>query len=177
MPKDDDAAPPVRGNRGLRIALAISVALNLAVAGLVIGVVLKGPPMPPMAVRDLGFGPFAGALTDDDRRVLRDAFLARKPDLRAERRAMRADLAAVSGALRADPFVPEVLQAALERGAARTVDLLKVGQGLLLDHVLSMTPEARHALADRLDAAMARGPRGGRNPDARGEDGRGEESP
>ncbi len=160
MPKDDDAAPPLRSGRGLRIALAVSVALNLAVAGLVIGVVLKGPPMPPMALRDLGFGIFASALTDADRRALRDAFMARKPDLRAERRAMRADLSAVSAALRADPFAPDGLQDALERGAARTLDLLNVGQDLLIDHVLAMTPEARHALADRLDAAIVRGPRG-----------------
>ncbi len=167
MPKDDDGGAPVRSGRGLRIALALSVALNLAVVGLVIGVALRGPPMPPMAVRDLGFGPFAAALTEDDRRALRDAFRSQKPDLRAERRAMRADLEAVSVALRADPFAPEDLKAALARGAARTADLLRVGQGLLLDHVLAMTPEARQALADRLDAALARGPRDGRGADTK----------
>lgn len=155
MPKDDETpAPPSRPGRGLRIALAVSLALNLAVAGVVVGAVVHGPPGPPAMVRDLGFGPFAAALTEGDRRALRDAFLARRPDLRVARRAMREDLAAMSAALRADPFRPEDVRAAMDRGALRTAELLAVGRTLLIDHVLALTPEARRAMADRLDEAL-----------------------
>lgn len=165
MPKDDDLPAPPRGGRGIRIALAVSVALNLAVAGAVVGALLHGPPMPLTAVRDLGFGLFASALTEDDRRALREAFIARKPDIREARRAMHEDLAAVAAALRADPFRPEVLRAAMDRGAARTLDLLKVGQSLLFDHVVAMTPDERLAMADRLDEALRRRGPGGRDGD------------
>jgi Heavy-metal resistance len=157
MPKDEETpALPLRPGRGLRIALAVSLALNLAVAGVVVGLVVNGPPGPPAMLRDLGFGPFAAALTESDRYALRAAFLARKPDLRSARRAMHEDLAAVSAALRADPFRPEDLRAAMNRGAARTEELLSVGRMLLIDHVVSLPPEARRAMADRMDAALER---------------------
>lgn len=162
MPKDDElpAPPPTptppRPGRGLRIALAVSLALNLAVAGAVVGALLHGPPGTPAMVRDLGFGPFAAALTEGDRRALREAFLARRPDLRTARREMREDLAAVVAALRADPFRPEDVRAAMDRGASRTAELLTVGRTLLIDHILAMTPEARRAMADRLDGALQR---------------------
>lgn len=170
MPKDDEtpAAPAPaapRPGRGLRIALAVSLALNLAVAGLVAGLVLRGPPIP-MMVRDLGFGPFAAALTETDRRALRAAFHARRPDLRAARQGMRTDLAAVSAALRADPFRPGDLRAAMDRSAARTADLLALGQTLLVDHVLTLSDEARRAMADRLDEAIRHQDRG--RPDGAG---------
>lgn len=170
MPKVDEATAAARPGRGLRIALALSVALNLGVAGVVLGALLHDRPRSAAAVRDLGFGPFTGALTDDDRRSLRAAMLARGPDLRAARREMRDDMAAAVAALRADPFVPEAFRRALDRTAARTVRLLEAGHGLLYDHVVAMTPAERLALADRLEALRDR--RGG--PDRRGgKDGRG----
>ena len=65
--KDGGATPAAgvaaaRGGRGVRIALGISVALNLLVVGLVAGAVLRdGGPRERM-VRDLDFGPFTEAL-------------------------------------------------------------------------------------------------------------------
>jgi hypothetical protein len=80
-------------SRALRIALAVSVALNLAVVGLFAGMALHhggfGPDRD--GVRDLGFGPFTEALSREDRAALRQAFLAKAPDLRQARREMMAD--------------------------------------------------------------------------------------
>ena len=41
-------------------------------------------------VRDLGFGPFTEALNREDRAALRQAFLAKAPDLRQARQRVRA---------------------------------------------------------------------------------------
>lgn len=158
IPPPSPTAPRAPG-RGLRIALAVSVALNLAVVGVVAGALwrMDGDGRPPSAVRDLGFGPFAGALTDEDRRELRRAFLGRAPDLRETRTAMRQDMAAVLAALRADPFSTDGLRAALDRATARTVDRLALGQDLIFDRISAMSPEARRAFADRLEQGLSRG--------------------
>ncbi|MGL5361762.1 MAG: periplasmic heavy metal sensor, partial [Bosea sp. (in: a-proteobacteria)] len=95
---------PTSSSRGLRIALALSVALNLAVVGVVGGALLRrddgaqGRGM----VRDLGFGQFNQALTPEDRAELRQRFVRQAPGLFHDRKAMRADLDALLAALRAD---------------------------------------------------------------------------
>ena len=67
------AAPPARGPRWMRIALAVSLALNLAVAGVVAGAILRDGN--PRTRQDFGLGPLSEALTREDRRALREAFL------------------------------------------------------------------------------------------------------
>jgi uncharacterized membrane protein len=149
------------GGRWLRVALAVSVAINLAVAGVVAGAWLRDGPPRGGGVRDVGFGPYAAGLTDDDRAALRRALIARGPDLRAARAAMRDDMAAVVAALRAEPFDAEAMTAAMERGTARVAEFAGLGRLLLVDHAAAMTPEARAAFAERLEsAANRRGPPG-----------------
>ncbi len=142
-----------RPTRGLKIALALSVALNLLVAGVLAGAALRGGPD-----RELGFGPFAAALTEDDRAALKREFRARMPDLREMRRGHRQAMAGVLAALRADPFDPAALEVAMDAAAARMGDRLRIGQDLLADHLGAMSPADRAAFADRLEAA-ARGRR------------------
>ena len=72
-------------------------------------------------------------------------------DRRDMRREERADRAALVAALRADPFDPEALDDVAARMQARTLARLDLGQQLIRDHVLAMTPEQRRAFADRLD--------------------------
>lgn len=158
-----------RGGRWQRVALAVSVALNLAVVGVVVGSRLRDEPARPVALRDVGFGPYAAALTEEDRAALRRALSARGPELRGARSAMRADMAEVAALLRADPFDAAALRQVMERGAARSAEVIALGRLLLLDHVRSMTPEARRAFADRLDEAARRGPPGRMRPEGRPE--------
>lgn len=149
------------GGRWLRIALAVSVAINLCVAGVVAGAWLRDGPPRGGGVRDVGFGPYAAGLTEDDRAALRRALIARGPDLRAARMAMRDDMAAVVAALRADPFDAAAMAAAMERGTTRLAEFAGLGRSLLVEHAAAMTPEARAAFADRLEtAATRRGPPG-----------------
>jgi uncharacterized membrane protein len=149
------------GGRWLRVALAVSVAINLAVIGVVAGAWLRDGPPRMAAVRDVGFGPYAAGLTDDDRAALRRALVARGPDLRAARAAMREDMAAVVAALRAEPFEAAAMTEAMERGTARVAEFAVLGRSLLVEHAAGLTPAARAAFADRLEAAAnRRGPPG-----------------
>ena len=56
--------------RGLKIALALSLAVNLAIVGLVVGAMIGFGPMGDRddpRLRALGLGPFAMALSREDR--------------------------------------------------------------------------------------------------------------
>lgn len=144
------------GGRWLRVALAVSLAINLAVGGVVLGAWLRDGPPRGAGVRDVGFGPYAAGLTDDDRAELRRALIRRAPDIRAARLAMREDMSAVVAALRAEPFDAATMAAAMDRGTARIADFAALGRSLLVDHAAAMTPQARAAFADRLERAASR---------------------
>lgn len=143
------------GPRWIKIALAVSVALNLAVAGLAAGAWLReghGRSMP----RDMSFGPFTEALSDLDRRELRRAFGDRGPGFREARQQMRVDLAALLASLRADPFDPAATEAALTVVARRTTERLDLGRDLITGRILAMTDAERQAFADRLERGLKR---------------------
>ena len=170
------ADPATRARRWKRAFLGLA-AVNLLALGLVGGMIVKGPPMPDRAVRDLGFGPFAGALEEADRRALRKAFFAEAPGLRDMRKAMREDLQGVLAALRADPFDPGALDRALQAQQARLEGQMALGQRLLRDRLVAMDVPARRAFADRLEKSVSRKGRDGegRDREGRGHDERGGE--
>lgn len=145
------------GNRGLRIALAVSVALNLAVLGTFAGAML-GPdgPRSHRNPADLGFGFYTEALLPEDRAELRRRFIASRPQIVEQRRAMRLDLDAVLVALRAEPFDPAFLDTALKAQTERLESRLVIGQTLLRDFLVDLPADARRAFADRLEAATTR---------------------
>lgn len=148
------SAPP-KGGRGLKIALAVSLALNLGVAGLVLGAVLHGgPDMHGPRDRDLGFGPFAEALSPDDRKALRRELVERMPELKSMRAQIDADLGQMLTLLRAEPFDPAALRDVMARQRARLEGQLSLGGTLLADHLAGLTQAERLAFADRLEAAM-----------------------
>lgn len=157
-------APPQKSLRGLRIALGVSVALNLLVVGVVAGAILRdGGPRDRM-VRDLDLGPFTEALSPDDRAAMRREFVARMPEMGEARRAMRAEFRDLLALLRAEPFDPEAMRQVMTGQRARMQERVDLGQELLLQRLESMTPDARQAFADRLEDRLRRGLRdGGRN--------------
>lgn len=159
MPMDDPVMPaPATAPRWMRLALVVSLSLNLLVAGAALGMLLRGGP-PPVAVRDLGFGPFAAALSPEDRVELRRAWLARTQGAGDGRRAMREDMRALLDILRAEPFDPEALRVILARGEERTAKRLELGLSLIHDRVTALSQAERLAFADRLEREMRRGPR------------------
>lgn len=150
-----DRAEPGRGTSRLtRIVLVISLALNLAVVGLVVGTALSGTfgDRPPRSF-DFGLGPVARALEPDERRAI-GAALRRDAGLRDMN--LRGRAQDMIAALRAEPFDPEVLQSLLAAQRAHTARLQDAAQAALLDQIVQMTPERRAAFADRMEEAFSR---------------------
>jgi hypothetical protein len=151
-------AAPTRPPRLLRIVLILSLALNLLVAGLVLGALLGGRDrMPPHRV-DVSLGPLGRALTPPDRLAIaaevrgRSEFRPLAPSER--RRAMAETLAA----LRAQPFDPDALSAVLAAQRAAGTEALEIAQEVLVKRVSEMTAAERAALADRLETETRRSP-------------------
>ncbi|GHC54519.1 periplasmic heavy metal sensor [Neogemmobacter tilapiae] len=151
----DPVAKPPR-NRW-RMAFFTLLAVNLGVMGLMAGAVMRdGGPRERM-IKDLAFGPFTEALSEEDRKELRQGFLRKLPDFRADRMAMRADALALIGVLRADPYDPAALRAALDQVQGRMQSRVAVGRDLLLERIDAMDVAARQAFADRLEAGLRHG--------------------
>lgn len=147
-------SPPTT-SRGVKIALAVSVALNLAVAGLAAGAWLRDGPRGGMP-RDMSFGPFSEALDDADRKSIRRSLLERVGEFREQRKAAKAEFEALLVALRAEPFEPAAMQAALAAIEARNSERLELGRTLIETRLIEMSPEARRAFADRLEKGLRR---------------------
>lgn len=146
--------PPAATGRGVKIALAVSVALNLAVAGVVAGAWLSDDGPRSGMPRDVGFGPFSEALSPQDRRALRKALFDRAPEFRAGREAARAEFETLLAALRADPFDPAALTTALSAVEARNADRLELGRSLIETRIVQMSEADRLAFADRLEKGL-----------------------
>jgi uncharacterized membrane protein len=149
-----------RSGRGVKIALALSLALNLAVVGVVAGAYLGrdgggGDHTP--ALRSLGLGPFAIALDRDHRADLRDRIEGTGVSLRDDRRAIGRALRDVQQALVAEPFDRAQADAALAQSRGLVVGLQETGHTALLDLVEDMTPAERVELAEQLNRVMRRG--------------------
>jgi uncharacterized membrane protein len=139
----------------MKVALAISVALNLAVAGLAAGAWLREGPHRGMP-RDMSFGPFTEALSPSDRRELRRAFGDRMPNFREARRETRVELEALLATLRATPFDPAAAETAMEAIARRTTERLDLGRDLIATRIMAMSDAERLAFADRLEQGLKR---------------------
>lgn len=149
-------ADAVKSQRKLKIALAVSLALNLCVAGVVAGVVMRDGP-PHRGGFDYGLGPLNEALDKEDRKAMRKAFVKRHPEIRDSRQEAKAEFQAVVTAMRAEPFDPAALDAALAAVAARNQSLLDTGRALVGERLKSLSPEDRAAFADRLEKRLTEG--------------------
>jgi len=125
-----------------RIVLVISLALNLAVVGVVGGFMVRssGDKGPPRSF-DVGLGPIGRALDREDRRAI-GAALRNAPQLRA------------------DPFSEAALVVVLEVPATRVAAVRETAITALTNRIVGMSVADRHALADRL----AENGRGSRKP-------------
>lgn len=141
--------PKPRLSLTLRVVFALSLALNLLVAGVVIGAWWRG---------GLHDGPRAGGTAA--------ALYLALP--REERRALRAELRStidrdslrlrdpLMAALRADPFEPEAVAALLVAQSDAMAQAQTRMRALWLDRIAGMSPQDRAAYADRLQAVWAR---------------------
>lgn len=150
----EDSTPSQKPNRMWRIALVLSLALNLAVVGIVVGSYASGRvgDGPPRSF-DLGLGPVSRALLPEERREigrnLRQNRVMRDVDLRA-----RVD--GMSAVLRAEPFDPEALRVLMDDQAAQISNVQAKAQDAFLAQIAAMTPERRRMFADQLLQEMSK---------------------
>ncbi|MBV1867385.1 MAG: periplasmic heavy metal sensor [Marinosulfonomonas sp.] len=144
-----------------RVLLFGSLAINLLIVGMVAGAVFRnsGEATERQLLRDMGFGFFGAALTQDDRRVIGRAMAKRSDDLRANRKDFRAQMAQFLDALRAIPFDSEAVQAHSTGLQSKIAERQAVGQNALLDRIAAMSDQERAVFAKRLERSMKRGPR------------------
>ena len=151
--------------RWMKVLLAVSLAINLGVLGLVGGAALRGAgDRGRPDVRDIGFGPFSDALSPQDRQELRRAFLHDGGNPRAMRQMMRAEVGTLLQVLRSEPLQEADLRAAFSQFQQRGQERLELGQRLLADRIIAMSPQDRARFADRLEQMMARGGPGNARP-------------
>lgn len=154
--------PERRAPRWMSLLLVLSLAVNLLIAGIVIGSVATRdrdrPGGRPDLAGDLGRTPFVAALDRGDRRALARALMREAGPLRESRSELKARFESLLAAIRAEPFdraSVERLIADQRHAAGRRQEL---GERLLLDYLEGLTPEARRAYADRLDRSIRRAP-------------------
>ena len=145
----------------MRVLLVVSLALNLLVAGVVVGHVVRDGDhgRGPRPV-EIALGPFARAMDAGDRRAILES-LRGNPDLQPLSRDQRAAaFGEILATLRAEPFDRARAEAALSAQAQRVQGLERALQGALLDRLAALTADQRVAFADRLQAELDHGPPG-----------------
>lgn len=149
-----DARARGSGRRWLRRGvLTVSLALNLLVVGVLAGALWQRGGWPPEAAGRPSAPAYLAALEPADRAALREGWRAQGPDMRRLRAERRNDMAALVASLRAEPFDPASLEAALAAQASRLAERQALSRALLAERVAAMTPAERAAYADRLQAA------------------------
>jgi uncharacterized membrane protein len=140
----------------LKAVFALSLALNLAIAGAVIVSFVKmggGHGAAHARMEALG-GPLTRALSKEERRELGQQMRTMLRDGREDRVSNRAILEDLLVALRAEPFDRAAVADHMARQRGFVLQRMELGQGLLLDRLEGMSPEARAAFADRLYAGL-----------------------
>ncbi|MFB2531191.1 periplasmic heavy metal sensor [Paracoccus sp. p3-h83] len=140
----------------MRLALIVSLAVNLLVAGIVVGGLTGRLHHPPPPLGEVNLGAFTPALTDDDRKAIRERAAHEGLSMREVMRTARAEQAALIAALRAEPWDREAIVGLLGQIRSRAAARLDLGSRLVLERLDSMSPGERKALADRMEAAAER---------------------
>ncbi len=161
---DDGITRQKATGRGLKILLVLSLAMNVAVVGLVAGAVVRNDGWPergkrPPALNAFG-APYMLALPRDDRRQIFTKLRSELGRDIPDRQHRRAQYAEVLNALRAQPFDVAVLAQAVRQQAETTVSVQKAGQGAWLELVSDMTDQERMDYAYAVEEILRRGPKG-----------------
>ncbi len=146
---------PSRGRRWLVVALVASLGLNLAVAGLVAGLLLHGPPP---GARSDGLWRYGAELPEPFRRDLGRAMRDDRGAWREPRERLRAQRAALADALEAEPYDPAAVARVFRAERDLVGRLADSATGLLLEQIARMDPAERAAYAEALRRDRRRGP-------------------
>ncbi|MBT0958781.1 periplasmic heavy metal sensor [Alphaproteobacteria bacterium KMM 3653] len=166
---DTDPKPQSAPSSGrwMRVLLFASLAVNLAVAGLVAGAVLRqggGPerdraPQDASFGRDLGLGPYGRALSKNDKDHLRSVAKEKSAMFRENRKAIRAAVEETVATLREPEFDRARVEAAFANQRRLVGEAQREGHGLLIERLSALSHADRMTFADRLEQAALRGPK------------------
>ena len=164
MSETIDGAPtpplPPKTGHGVKVALFVSLAINILIVGLIVGAMshrwrdrdmMQGP-----AMADLGFGPYIAALDDGQRRDFVREVLGSAKDFRKNREEIRSGIEGMLTLLRAPTFDVAAFDATLKAQSLKLEERRALAIDLFVKRVAEMTPEAREELADRLARVLRR---------------------
>jgi len=156
-------ADETRTGKGVRIALIVSLALNLLVVGVIGGAMLSGDRWQhrgPPRMQAMG-GPLTRALAPDDRRALAREMRAAHHDRAWSRQRLREDFTGLVADLQATPFDPQAVEARLARIQDGVDERIGKGQAMLVARLARMDDAERAAYAERLQVELQRRHRDG----------------
>lgn len=152
-----DAEHNTRPGRWLRLALFVSLAINLAVFGAVAGRFLgDGPSMRAPRATDGAVIPYTRALSNDQRRALGRTLRDEVSKRHGKNPRLFSDYREVLDVLRADPFDQGALEQMLTAQGQRADTRRAAGQAVLTSFLAELSPEERRAYADRLELQIER---------------------
>ncbi len=132
----------------VKIVLAVSIALNLAVAGIVGGAMLRDHN--PQAPSAEGVSILARAMPFKFQTQLRGAMRDRRAEFRADREAMRTLRANLIEALQAEPFEISAVETVLSNQRALTANLVVAGHSEVIAQIAAMDREDRARYVENL---------------------------
>jgi uncharacterized membrane protein len=160
---DPSPSPRAAGGGWMKVLLVVSLALNLLVAGLVVGASLRHHDRDDGRMReraevprDFVRSPLLSALAAEDRRAVGRELMGAEGSIRENRADLRARFERLLVALRAEPFDRTAVEAILDEQRAVGARRLERAEDAVLDRLSAMSPEARAAYADRLDRSLRR---------------------
>ena len=142
---------PQKPKRLWKIIFAISLALNVAVLGLVAGIGLRSAGGKPPQSYEFGLGPIGQAMTKEQRRNV-GRTLRSNADLHEFGRTRgKRMVSGIVDALRAETFDADALRSAMTGADERIAILQSAARDAFVTQVEAMPMDERAALADRLE--------------------------
>lgn len=135
-----ETAKPGAG-RFVKLLLVVSLGLNLAVAGMALGIWLTDKPERPPSPDAVAFLSFA--LPPEHRNALRTQLVDRREELRTNRVAIADMRRQMIVALQAEPFDILAVEQILQRQRDRFLDLGELAHSALLERIGLLTEEER----------------------------------
>jgi len=152
------AAAPT--NRWVKFVLVVSLGLNMLVVGAVGGMIYThqddGNPRPNL--RDISYGPYARALSTEDRKAIGVALRREAGTIQQNRPKTEQMFNALFAALKADVYDRNAVHGLVQDQLDIALKRQQIGQRLLLERIDTMTPKERRKFAQRMQRALERGP-------------------
>ncbi len=139
--------------RWMRVLLVVSLAVNLAVVGVVAGWAMRhgGHHGHHPSRLDMAGGPLTRALSDEDRREIGQRMRQVWRDSGGNRAGFRSSFDALVVDLRAVPFDPDRVAERMREQRQGFAARFEMGQEVLIAHLAAMSDADRAAYADRLE--------------------------